>query len=280
MSLFLAYDGSLNGDWIANYALHMAAGAAERRIEIVHVEDANVSGAPLHGRIERIASRAERLGVAADIRILPMHDGVQGGLLDYLPPGPETLVICGARAESGRRGVLTGTISERLLRQGRFNVMSIRVLQPGLLGNPRRVLLALPDRDDAADAALPFLKPMTPIIDRLVLLSVALVSHRQFRNLTDADAARLRHEARGRIALAENAIARGTGIALDKMDNDVRVSDDWPKQVAVEAGRQKSGLVMAEVREADLARFSFAHPMEELMRIAPCDIAAFRSYVE
>lgn len=275
MSLFLAYDGSLNGQWIGNYAIRIAAGTPDRRLIIVHVEDANVSGEPLHDQLQLLTLRARRMNVETEVRILPMHDGVFGGLDAYLPQGPETLVVCGARIAAGRRGVLAGTVSEQLLRRGRYNVLSVRVLQPGLLGHPRSLLLALPEDGDAV-RAVPFLKPMTAAAERLDILYVTMVSHRHFRNMSDTDAARLDHDAQSLLAAAENTVITGTGMAASSMDRHARVSDDWPKQVAVEAGRFKSDLILTEMPAFVPAALSFAHPIEELMRIAPSDVAAFR----
>jgi len=139
MSVFLAYDGSLNGDWIARYALHLAKGSESRQLTVLHVEDANISGEHLHRQLTKLEEVGKSLSVAVEIQILPMHDGVFGGLCTYLPNDPHSIVVCGARANAGRRGVLTGTISERLLCDTPMNVLAIRVLQPGLLGAARRV---------------------------------------------------------------------------------------------------------------------------------------------
>src|SRR5690606_27666020 len=101
------------------------------------------------------------------------------------------------------------------------------------------------------------------------------VSHRRFANMTAAAAARLKHEAADRIAAAERALIGG-GIESEIVDGHIRVTDDAPKQTAIEAGRYRSDLILAEMPGAGTP-LSYAHPVEELMRIAPTDVAAYRS---
>ncbi len=38
MSVCLAYDGSVNGDWVARYVVKQFAGHLERRLGVSHVE--------------------------------------------------------------------------------------------------------------------------------------------------------------------------------------------------------------------------------------------------
>ncbi len=273
MTIFLAHDGSLNGDWIGNYALHMAAGSTARRLVVLHVEDANISGEPLHRRLERITELGERMRVAVEVRILPMHRGVFGGLDDHLADAPASIVVCGARVAGGRRGHLRGTISESLLNSARCGVLAVRVLQPGLLGDPRRVLLAL--SGGSAAPALPFLAPLAAAIEHLDILHVAMVSKFRFGNMTAADAARHYHAAQSAAERAMEEVAGATSLPPERIDSHVRVSDDWAKQVAVEAGRYRAGLAMVEMPAAGRG-LSFGHPIEELMRIAPSDVAVYR----
>jgi len=275
MTVFLAHDGSLNGDWIGRYAMHLAAGMPERRLVVAHIEDANISGEPLHARLERLSGLGERMGIAVEVRILPMQQGVFGGLDAHLRGEPDPLVICGARVAGGRRGLLAGTISEQLLRQNEYDVLSIHVLQPGLLGDPKRVLLALTGQGWAA-SAIPFVKPLAADIERLDVLYVETVSHLHFAHLTDAEAGRLKRAAQSIVNRAEEELLAGTGLPHDRLDSHIRVSDDWPKQIAVEAGRYRCGLAMVEMPSLHAKSLSYAHPIEDLMRNAPSDVAVYR----
>jgi len=81
MGLYLAYDGSINANWIARYALRMAANHADKRLTVVYVEDASTLAADLEAGLERLQLEASWLGVAAAIDICPMRHGVLGGLI-------------------------------------------------------------------------------------------------------------------------------------------------------------------------------------------------------
>ena len=137
MSVYLAYDGSVNANWIARYAVRMAANHPERRLHVVYVEDAEVPTPELRRNVNQIIAEALAVGVEATLDLCPMRHGVFGGLVEYIPAGPKSFVICGARVKTGRRGFLTGTVSEQLLSLRQYNVMALRVVQPGLLGLPR-----------------------------------------------------------------------------------------------------------------------------------------------
>lgn len=273
MTVFLAHDGSLNGDWIARYALHFAAGSIARRLVVLHVEDANISGEPLHERLEALTAMGERMNVPVEIRILPMHAGVFGGLNDYLIQQENALVVTGARVAGGRRGHLRGTISEKLLAQNKYGVVAIHVMQPGLLGDPKRVLLSL---SDTAQAPTAILKLFAPAITRLDIVQLETVSRLRFARLSEAEAAALKRDGLSKTARAEKGILSSTALTADRIDTHVRVTDDWAKQVAVEAGRYRAGLTMVEMPKVPSGVLSFGHPVEELMRIAPSDIAVYR----
>lgn len=279
MSVYLAHDGSLNGEWVGRYALRFAAGTPARRLVQLHVEDANISGPPLHERLARIKNLGERLGVSVETRILPMHHGVFGGLDVHLKEDPESLVICGARATDGRRGLLRGTISERLLGNGGYDVMSVRVLQPGLLGHPKRIMLSL-SKDGRASTAIRFVAPLVAGIEQLDIVYINTVSRMRYAHISEDDAARLRHQARGIAERAEGQIIAATGIDGVNVDFHGRLSDDWPKQTAVEAGRYRSDLTLAEFPPTQRQSLGFAHPIEQLMRLAPSDVAVFRAAAE
>jgi len=141
--LVFAYDGSLNGDWVAHYAARFAANTRERRLRLVHVHD----GSPpphLPERIGRIAEECRLLGVALEPELHARGGArVAERLIDLVPLGHETTLICGARAHMRNLAFLAGTVSARLLGAGRFRVVALRVVHPGVLGQPGRVLLPL-----------------------------------------------------------------------------------------------------------------------------------------
>lgn len=128
--LVFAYDGSLNGDWVAHYAARFAANTRERRLRLVHVHD----GSPpphLPERIGRIAEECRLLGVALEPELHARGGArVAERLIDLVPLGHETTLICGARAHMRNLAFLAGTVSARLLGAGRFRVVALRVVDP------------------------------------------------------------------------------------------------------------------------------------------------------
>ena len=35
--IYLAYDGSLNGDWISRYGIRLATNSAEKKLTVIHI---------------------------------------------------------------------------------------------------------------------------------------------------------------------------------------------------------------------------------------------------
>jgi hypothetical protein len=40
--IYLAYDGSLNGDWVSRYAIRMASRSPQKKLVLVHVLDGQI----------------------------------------------------------------------------------------------------------------------------------------------------------------------------------------------------------------------------------------------
>src|SRR3990172_9214482 len=135
--LYFAYDGSINGDWVSHYAIRLACHDTDRRLELIHVDDGEMPREELAKKLGRIESECQGRSVDLSVRIAPLRVSVFASLVELLPPGRETHLICGTRVRPRRRGYLAGTVSESLLRSGRFQVLAVRVVQPGLLGLPK-----------------------------------------------------------------------------------------------------------------------------------------------
>jgi hypothetical protein len=66
--LVFAYDGSLNGDWVAHYAVRFAANQSERKLRLVHLFE----GSPephLQERIAWIGRECGLVGVTLEVEI-------------------------------------------------------------------------------------------------------------------------------------------------------------------------------------------------------------------
>lgn len=279
MTICLTYDGSVNGDWIAHYAVALAAAdaASSRRLRVLHVETTDISGPPLAAKFDNIRRLCARAGIEAEIEILPMRDGVFGGLRAALPGDPETLVVCGLRAKGGRRGFLHGTVSERLLNAGQGTVVALRVVQPGLLGVVRRLLLPVAGKLPGRRSGHRLLNLLAQGLSDLHLLHVVEVSTAAFRRLDAERAGALRHAGQAHLDREAAEITAGIDLAHVRRDAAVKVSDDWVREVLIDAARLRADLIALEAPRASLARrITFGDPLEVILRDAPCDVAVYR----
>ncbi|MCP5373471.1 MAG: hypothetical protein H6907_17215 [Hyphomicrobiales bacterium] len=277
MAVFLAYDGSVNGDWIARYAVRMAAHTPERVLTVLYGEDVGLPAPALADRFEALTAQAAAQGVRAEVEVIPVHGGVFRGLVERLPPGPGTVLVCGLRVRGGRRGYLAGTISAQLLAHGRFHTLALRVVRPGLLGVARRVLAPVGDHPRQPGQGLTCLGLLGADIRRVHVLRVVTLGSVAFRRLDARRAGRLRAAGSERTQAVAAEVAAALRLDPAHVHPLVRVSDDWVKQVVIEAGRLDSDLIYLEAPRASLARlFRFGDPMEELLRDTPCDVALYR----
>ncbi len=170
---------SASSGW--HYAARFASNAEDRRLRLVHVHD----GSPalhLPERIERIAEECRRLGVTLEpeLHVRGAEGGGRAAHRGLVPPGRETTLVCGTRARPRKLAFLAGTVSARLLEAARFRVVALRVVQPGVLGQPGRVLLPLAERAAGAAHALPLFRLLGGDLRRLHVLFVRELSRLRF----------------------------------------------------------------------------------------------------
>ena len=275
--IYLAYDGSINGDWIAWYAVGMAAHDPERRLRILHVATGESAPGDIQAKIEDIERRCQAAGVAAESSVVPSSGDVARDLIVHVDGGANTIMVCGARVRSGGRGYLSGTVSERLLDHPGFEVMAIRVVQPGLLGAPRRFLFPVAGDPVGLQAGMDLLRRFAPMVEHVHLLHVVMVKRLVFRRLRREQASRLRDKGWRNIERIEADLLVRTGLAADKLGVDVVVSDDWAHEMIIAAGRHKSQLILLESpRRKGPGGFFYGDPVEVALRDAPCDVAVYR----
>lgn len=278
MDICLAYDGSINGDWVARHAIRLAVGDPAQRLRVLHVETAELSSQALADKVAAIQLIAARSGVTAELEICPMHDGVVGGLVEYLGRDPNVLMVAGMRAQGGRRGFLAGTISSRLLNDTHFDVVSYRVVQPGGLGMSRRLLMPLAGHRPGHRAAIRLLALLAHDLEKLRMLHVVEVPTRRMRRMTAPDASQLRHRASAYLQAIENELRGHAAAAEVAIESAVRISDDWSRETIIDAAQQKVDLIALEASRLSLQRgFRYGDPFETLLRDAPCDVAIYRS---
>jgi nucleotide-binding universal stress UspA family protein len=203
---------------------------------------------------------------------------VAATLLDTIPAGRETLRVCGTRVRPGHRGLLSGTVSEHLLRVGHCPTLALRVVQPGLLGLPREFLIPLAGHPRGLTAALPFLVRLATDVARIHLLRVVEVTTSRYRRLPAPRAERLSAEGRRYLHDAEEVLSAEAAFAQVRLDSLVVVSDDVPKEIVIAANRTKSRLILMGASERNLSqRFFYGNPIEQVLRETPCDVAVYRA---
>jgi len=278
MSIYLAYDGSINGDWVSHYAVRMAARHPEGTLHLVQVQEGATGGVELRAKLERIAGECEQASVRCEIELHHVRRTVAETLFGAVPGGRESLLICGTRVRPGRRGLLAGTVSEQLLRRGHCPTLALRVVQPGLLGLPRDFLIPLAGHPRGLKAALPFLALLATDVSRIHLLRVREITASRFRRLPATTAERMAEEERGYLHQAEGLLAGDAAFAQAHLDSLVVVSDDVPKEIVIAANRTKSRLILMGASERNLRqRFFYGDPIEQMLRETPCDVAIYRA---
>ncbi|KAB2889623.1 MAG: universal stress protein [Desulfobulbaceae bacterium] len=275
--IYLAYDGSINADWVARYAIRMAAALDRRQITLLHILDHPAAKARMEERFAAIAAECATAGIDCRGQIRRPDRDVCSGLLQAIPAGETSYCLCGARIASRGRGFLAGTVSERLLRAARFNVMAIRVVSPGLLGCPRTLLFPLAGHPRGFSSAMPFLQMLTTPQSTVHLLRVMMVNPLLSRYVS-AEIARARLAAgREYLVQAVSHIRREMADAPCHLDHHVVVSDDWAREILLQADRVHASMILLGATERSLpSRFFYGNRLEEILRRTPCDVGIYR----
>lgn len=273
--LVFAYDASLHGDWVAHYAIRFAESSEPRRLRLVHVLD-QPPAAHLPGCLARIAAECAVLDVELDTQVVPgRHADISERILELTPPG--ATVITGTRARPRSRSFLAGTSSARLLAAGRVGVIALHIVQPGILGQPGRVLLPVLDRAPIATRALPLLRLLGTDLDRLHVAVVRTRSPLQARFGSADRLQRLLADDARDLAAIEHALRLGLAPHHPHLDGSVTVTTDGAREVALLAARYHSRLICLDAVPSPPPR----HPapgahLERLLRLAPADVAIYQ----
>ena len=276
-SLYLAYDGSINADWVARYGLRMARSLPERELMVVHVRDTALDQERLAAKLERLTAEGRALEVELSVLTPALKGDVVQTLLAAIPPGEEVYCLCGARVVSRGRGFLAGTVSQRLLRHRRFNTIALRVVNPGQLGCPANVLFPLSGHPRRFAAAMPLLVMLSGCVTTVTLLRIMAVHSLLYRYLSSARVKKLLHEGRVYIRAVMEDIVAVAGEDRFRLDDQVLVSDDWSKELLIQAGKARAGLLLLGASDRFLrSRFYYGSRIEQILRHAPCDVGIYR----
>ncbi|MCA9179093.1 MAG: universal stress protein [Planctomycetales bacterium] len=274
---YFAYDGSINGDWVSHYAVQLAAAQVDRQLNLVHVRDGLTQRAELEEKLRRLRGECARAGVEVVPHILDTDRQVLPAVLARVPGGPEHFLLCGTRARQRQRAILSGTISEQLLRSGHCNVLALRVVQTGLLGLPRRLLLPVAGHPRGFRAGLPFLRLFVPQLSHLHILLVVRVSRWKAWRLSHEATERLRASGRLYCERVEREVGEQLGLGAKIVDAQSVVSDNVPNEIVLAANKTKSRLIYMGASERNLSELLLSgSPIEQVLRDATCDVAVYR----
>ncbi len=272
--LHVVYDGSLNGDWICDYALNMAAVDPDRRLRILHVKDGQADPARVARRMDELKEACERKQLGFDPQILPEVGGVFATLTRHLPVGEGHLVLCGVRLEPGYKGFLRGTVSDRLLKLGRYDVIALRVVKPGLLGFPRRFLIPLSGHPRGIGAAWPFISHFLPLAESVQLLRIMPLGRMRFLHVSQDTRRGLKKQGWLYLRDVLDDVRQRCPDGGFLLDGRVVVSQDWGREILWHADKLNSEMIVMGASERSL---HLRHnPIEKILADAPCDVGVCR----
>ncbi|MHB8810357.1 MAG: adenine nucleotide alpha hydrolase family protein [Desulfobulbaceae bacterium] len=275
--IYLAYDGSINADWVSRYAIRIAANLEDRKITLVHVPDNTFTPESIRLKILAIENACASHAVKLHSEQIPLRRTVFRSLLEAIPPGPENFCICGARITSRRGGFLGGTISEQLLEARKFNVMAIRVVMPGLLGCPDDLLFPLAGHPRGFYTAMPFFHLLAPGIRNLYLLRIMQVNPLLLRYLSRAQYRAIYRRGLDYLDLITREIAREGAEHAIHVDARVILASDWVSETMVQASELRARLILLGATEKHFPATRLrSGKVEELLRKTPCDVAIYR----
>lgn len=271
----LAYDASLNNEWVARYALHLAARAG-RTLRVLHVRDREKSDDELQSACERLTYDASLLQVAVRFDIRDAEKSVGATLLQSAGEG---LVVCGTRLHRGgrqRRQLLRGSVADLLLARHSGPVLALRVVQPGLLGAPRHLLVPFTDLQAEFVVLAPILSLFLPDLEELDLLCGVRSSPFRLRHHSEDEIAALQRRGLAGLAAARQSLANHCRHLPPRIEERMAIVSDWTQEMILTASRLRSRLILLAVRR-ERSRSLFADPLEKLLRTPPCDIALYRA---
>jgi len=275
--IYLAYDGSLNGDWISRYGIRFATHTAEKRLTLIHIQDGSVSPTILAEKISKIEAECGAHGVELRSEILPLQKNVYQSLLRATPDDRESFVVCGTRIRSKRQPFLLGTISEKLLTYRAFNVLAVRVVQPGLLASPGSFLIPLAGHPRGFQSAWPFFRLFLPGVEKVYLLRVMKASSFRFYESSPQRIQRLRKKGFKYLGAVIQDVKEGIGSATIRIEPRVVISHDWPMEILVQSGKLRTRMTLLGASERTrLGRALYINSLERVLRGTPCDVGIYR----
>ena len=275
--IIFAYDGSLYGEWVARYAVRFAEVEVDRKLLVLHVLDGTIKPDIVKFRFNRLATDCRDLGINFKCEYIPLGKDVYRSLRQAIPHDSEALLVCGARVKPRKQAFLSGSVAEKLLRTHQCPVLALRVVQPGLLGAPRDLLLPLAGHLAGAARFWPVFRRLIPTLRTVHLFRALNIHYLSHSHLSWNRELSLReiglHYLEKIIVELNEKLSEQTF----RVNRRVIISSDWPNEVLVQASRLKAQLIMLGVSERNLAhRVFYGVGLERILRETPCDVGIYR----
>ena len=275
--IILAHDGSVYSDWVAHYALQMAAKEDDRKLLVLNVLDGKINADLVEAKLAQLADDCRAHNIEPAYELLPLGTSVHRTLRQAIPHDPAALLVCGTRIKPNRRDFLTGTIAEKLLRMHLCPVLALRVVQPGLLGSPHDLLLPLAGHATGFNRVWPVFRRLAPALRQVHLFRALPIHPLLMTHLTTDRERTLRKIGTVHLEEVYQEMLGQLGNQAIMTDRRVMVTSDWPHEVLVQASRLKVQMILLGVSERSLAHRVFhGNGIEQVLRATPCDVGIYR----
>lgn len=274
--LWLAYDGSLNADWLSHYAVHFARHLPSRSLRAVFVDDGSLSAAELDARLAFLEQECELGEVTLARERIALAGSVARTLIEHIPAGQQSYLVCGTRVRQRNLSLLTGTVSEQLLAARRFNVLALRIVQPAIVGVPHHLLVPVMGHPRGFASGLPFLRLLAPSLQSLHVLMVESKPPGRTRYANGVGEGGDLEPALDYVRRIQQEL-RVVLPATVHVDGAVVRAPDPPAELVLAAKQHRSQLIYMGASERHLARRLFGGaPYEAVLKHAPCDVGIYR----
>ena len=274
--MYFLYDGSLNGDWVSRYVLHLAT-EKDKTVRLVHILDNKTQTPVLNEKINAMEELFTSHGIRFESRIFPMKRNVLDSLLDHISEKTDELVICGTRIREKKYGFFKNTISEYIMKTGKFNVIAFRVVNPGMMGNPDTLLFPVLSDPRTLTHALYFLPYFNYGIQKLQILKLIEMNSLRYSWLDTRNEAIIKKNELIRLQTSIEELIQNSG--LDKKIFNIHsvITNDSPREVAIYASNKKSRLILTEFQNNRIFQPFFRNSFSEvLLRKSSVDTAIFQ----
>ena len=275
--LWFAHDGSLNADWLSHYAIRFAQHLPTHEVRAVFVEDGSVAQHELVQRLEFLRQECEHAQVKLVVERLGLRGRVAQTLIDRIPAGADSYLLCGTRVRARNLSFLAGTVSERLLAARHCNVLAVRIVQPGTLGMNQDVLVPVMGHPRGFSSGIPFLKLLDTELQRIHVLMVRVPARLWLSGRTSGSRQRLHALGEAYVARVKRELASALPQHC-RLDSTVLIASDPANEIVLAAKQHKSDLIYLGTSERSIAeRILAGAPHETILRNAPCDVAIYAS---